>query len=54
MCTPAGIEEFFMAVGKSADTRTATPPKLSKEEQEQFIQKAQTLAPRYRMELLKP
>ena len=29
MCTPAGQEEFFMAVGDPVDSRTAPPPKLS-------------------------
>ena len=54
MCAPAGQEEFFMAIGKTVDSRTASPPTLSKEEQEQFMKKAEALAPMYRTELLKP
>jgi len=54
MCTPAGQEEFFMAVGVPLATRTTPPPKPSKEEQEAFMKKAEALAPKYRTELLKP
>jgi hypothetical protein len=43
-----------MAIGKMVESRTASPSKLSKEEQEKFIQKAEALAPKYRTELLKP
>lgn len=51
MCTPAGLEEFFMAIGDPVDTRTAPPPQLSKEEQAERIQRAKSLAARYRIEL---
>jgi uncharacterized cupin superfamily protein len=54
MCTPAGQEEFFMAIGRTIDLRTTTAPKLSPEEQAEFMKKAEELAPRYRTELLKP
>jgi hypothetical protein len=33
MCTPAGQEEFFMAVGVPVTDRAAKPPTLNKEEQ---------------------
>ena len=52
MCTPAGQEEFFMAVGDSVASRVAPPPKLTKEEQEERKRRATELAPRYRTELL--
>jgi quercetin dioxygenase-like cupin family protein len=52
MCTPAGQEEFFMAVGDVVDSRTATPPKLSKAEQAERIQRARDLSATYRTELL--
>jgi quercetin dioxygenase-like cupin family protein len=52
MCAPAGQEEFFMAVGDPVDSRTAPPPKLSKEEQAERIQRAKVLSPKYRTELL--
>jgi quercetin dioxygenase-like cupin family protein len=52
MCTPPGQEEFFMAVGDPVDSRTAAPPKLSPAEQAERIQRAKSLAARYRTELL--
>jgi quercetin dioxygenase-like cupin family protein len=52
MCTPPGQEEFFMAVGDPVDSRTAAPPKLSPAEQAERIQRARSLAARYRTELL--
>jgi uncharacterized cupin superfamily protein len=54
MCSPAGQEEFFLAVGKVVESRTDPAPKLSEEEQDEFIKKAKALAPRYRTELLGP
>lgn len=54
MCAPAGIEEFFLAVGIPAESRTAVAPTMSEEEQENFIKRATELAPKYRMELLGP
>jgi uncharacterized cupin superfamily protein len=52
MCTPAGQEEFFMAVGDPVDSRTAPPPKLSPAEQAERIQRAKALSAQYRTELL--
>jgi quercetin dioxygenase-like cupin family protein len=52
MCTPAGQEEFFMAVADPVASRTSAPPKLSKAEQAERGKKAQALAPKYRTELL--
>jgi quercetin dioxygenase-like cupin family protein len=52
MCTPAGQEEFFIAVGDPVDSRTAPPPKLSQAEQAERIQRAKALAAKYRTELL--
>jgi quercetin dioxygenase-like cupin family protein len=52
MCTPAGQEEFFMAVGDPVDSRTAPPPKLSPAERAERIQRAKALAGKYRTELL--
>jgi quercetin dioxygenase-like cupin family protein len=54
MCSPAGQEEFFMAVGVAVASRTAPPPKLDEAAQKAFQAKAQALAPKYRTELLKP
>jgi quercetin dioxygenase-like cupin family protein len=53
MCTPAGQEEFFMAVGDPVASRAAPPPKLSEEEQEERKRRAKELAPGYRTELLR-
>jgi hypothetical protein len=52
MCTPAGQEEFFMAVGDVVDSRTAPPPNLSKAEQAERVQRARDLLVKYRTELL--
>jgi uncharacterized cupin superfamily protein len=52
MCTPAGQEEFFMAVGDPVDSRTAPPPALSKAEQVERVQRAKALSTKYRTELL--
>jgi quercetin dioxygenase-like cupin family protein len=52
MCSPAGQEEFFMAVGDPVDSRTAPPPKLSHAEQAERGQRAKALAAKYRTELL--
>lgn len=54
VCSPAGQEEFFLAVGKVVDSRTSPAPSLSKDEQEAFIKKVKALAPKYRTELLGP
>ena len=54
MCMPAGQEEFFVLVGDPVESRTAPPPKLSKEQQGERIKRAIELAPKYRTELLPP
>jgi quercetin dioxygenase-like cupin family protein len=53
ICSPAGQEKFFKEVGVKVATRTTAPPKLSPQEQEEFVKKAMALAPKYRTELLK-
>lgn len=54
MCTPSGLDEFFIAVGDRVDTCTAPPPHLSKEEIAERLAKTKALADRYRTELLLP
>jgi quercetin dioxygenase-like cupin family protein len=54
MCTPAGLEEFFMAVGDLVDSRTAPPPKLTKEEIGERQKKAASLLAKYRTEMVTP
>ncbi len=53
LCSPAGQDNYFLQVGVPVATRTAAPPKLDKEQQQQFMEKAKALAPKYRTELLK-
>jgi hypothetical protein len=52
MCTPAGQEEFFMAVGDPVDSRTAPPPQLGNPGRAERIQRAKALSAKYRTELL--
>ncbi len=54
LCTPAGQENFFMAVGDPLTSRTDSPPVLSPEEKIERGRKAQMLAARYRTEFIKP
>ena len=54
LCSPAGQEEFFMAVGDRVDSRTAPPPKLSHAEMAGHQQRTAALAARYRTEMLAP
>ena len=54
MCTPAGLDEFFMAIGDPVEDRLTPPPKLDKAGMAERMKKAETLAPKYRTELLKP
>ena len=44
MCPPAGLEEFLLAIGETVDRRTTWAPKLSREEQEQFLKKARAMS----------
>jgi quercetin dioxygenase-like cupin family protein len=52
VCSPAGQENFFKEVGVPVATRTAPPPELDPAEQAAFLAKAQSLASKYRTELL--
>jgi quercetin dioxygenase-like cupin family protein len=52
MCTPAGQDEFFLAVGDPVASRNAPPPKLSDAERVERVQRAKALAGKYRTELL--
>jgi hypothetical protein len=54
VCSPAGQDEFFLAVGVPVDGRTAAPPELDEAAQAAFVARSQELAPRYRTELLGP
>jgi quercetin dioxygenase-like cupin family protein len=52
MCTPAGQEEYFLAVADPVDSRTSPPPNSSDEEKARRGKKAMTLASKYRTEIL--
>jgi len=54
LCSPAGQEEFFMAIGIALPTRITPPPKLDSTAQAAFKEKAEALAGKYRTELLPP
>jgi quercetin dioxygenase-like cupin family protein len=52
LCSPAGQEEFFMAVGMPLATRTTPSPRLDQTAQAALKAKAGALAANYRTELL--
>ncbi len=54
LCAPAGQDEFFTLVGQPVATRTSPPPPLDPTAQAAFVATVQSLAPRYRTELLPP
>ena len=54
MCSPPGLEAFFMEVGDSVPSRTSPPPKLSDAEKAERRAKAEALAATYRTEFLTP
>lgn len=53
ICSPAGQEKFFLEVGVPVATRTTPPPKMNHEEQQAFMAKVLSLAPKYKTEILK-
>jgi mannose-6-phosphate isomerase-like protein (cupin superfamily) len=53
ICSPAGLENFFMRVGTPVEVRTTPAPKPDKAAQEKLEAKVKELAPKYRTELLK-
>jgi quercetin dioxygenase-like cupin family protein len=54
LCSPAGQEEFFMAVGVPVASRVSPPPKLDEAAQAALKAKAEGLAAQYRTEFLHP
>jgi quercetin dioxygenase-like cupin family protein len=53
ICSPAGQEELFLAVGVPVATRTMPPPKLDKAAAAAMMAKAIALLPKYRTEMVK-
>ncbi len=54
ICSPAGQEDFFLALGQRVETRTTPPPPLDEAARAALIARTLELAPRYRSELLLP
>ena len=52
LCTPAGQEEFFLAVGFPVASRTAPPPRPSPEEMAEKRKLLAALLPKYRTEMV--
>lgn len=52
MCTPAGQEDYFLAVGDPVAGRTAPPPRLSERDITERREKAMALAATYRTEFV--
>ena len=53
MCTPAGQDEFFLAVGFPVEGRTSPPPKPTQEEMAEKGKLIAALLPKYRTEMVK-
>jgi quercetin dioxygenase-like cupin family protein len=53
ICSPAGLDRFFLEVGVPVATRTTAPPKLSESEHAAFLEKVKAAAPKYKTELLR-
>jgi quercetin dioxygenase-like cupin family protein len=53
ICSPAGLEEFFMELGVPVATRTTPPPPPNPAAQAAFKAKAESLAAKYKTEFLK-
>ena len=54
ICSPAGQEELFLAVGVPVATRTAPPPKPDEAAEAEMMAKTIALLPKYRTEMVKP
>ncbi len=52
MCTPAGQDEFFLAVGVPMDSRDAPPPQIGDAEKVERGAKAKALAAQYKTEFV--
>jgi quercetin dioxygenase-like cupin family protein len=54
IASPAGIDEFFLALGVPVADRTTPPPPMDAAAQAAFLQKAASLSAQYSTELLPP
>jgi uncharacterized cupin superfamily protein len=54
ICAPAGLDEFFMAVGVPVTSRTTPPPQADEATRTSMMAKTISLLPKYRMEMQGP
>jgi quercetin dioxygenase-like cupin family protein len=54
ICSPAGQEELFLAVGVPVATRTTSAPKPDPTAEAKMMTKIKALLPKYRTEMVKP
>jgi len=52
ICSPAGQEDYFAEIGVPVETRTTPPPPLDPESRARVKAKAESLASKYRSEML--
>ena len=52
ICSPAGQEEFFLALGVPVAGRTTPPPKPDAAAMATFMEKSEALAPKFRAQIL--
>jgi quercetin dioxygenase-like cupin family protein len=53
ICSPAGLDEFFRAIGVPVATRTTAAPKADQAVEEEMKAKTIALLPKYRTEMVK-
>jgi quercetin dioxygenase-like cupin family protein len=53
ICSPAGQEELFLAIGVPVATRTTPPPKPDKAAEAEMMARTIALLPKYRTEMVK-
>jgi mannose-6-phosphate isomerase-like protein (cupin superfamily) len=53
ICAPAGMDEFFLAIGVPVASRTTPPPKPDKAAESAMMSKTTALLSKYRTELMK-
>jgi mannose-6-phosphate isomerase-like protein (cupin superfamily) len=53
ICAPAGLDEFFLAIGVPVASRTTPPPKPDKAAESAMMSKTNALLSKYRTELMK-
>jgi quercetin dioxygenase-like cupin family protein len=53
ICAPAGLDEFFRAIGVPVANRTMPPPKPAEADQAAMMAKTTALLPKYRTEMIK-